>query len=330
MPAIKNTVARRLNRWQKSGKIYTRKIKLPEKKAKTLERLMGKCARKMYADDFQDDLKAPVNNGAGAAKLAPAAFNFYYGANMGKTGDPKTVRRAAYGFGSGATSIGLDPRTMRLNPFFTELLDLTQRMEKLLRMDPQWKKALGKNTLNSCAAKAYYWTKNEAGKNVRKAVNYHVDVNRNAAGIPDSNNSQVPDTPVVMVSFGDEKIFRMRRHTSSTTTIPDSEVEFRQTSGTILVLDGRDEQVRDDGTHWRHMSKAGDNPDDVTFSFMFRAVQMEKEVQVSDGTLADPSCGTKKMIQFKKAGNKPFKRAHYTTTCATIDKKMTSMFNRFP
>jgi hypothetical protein len=329
MPGIKNTVARRLNRWQKSGKIYTRKIKQTKKKAKYMECLMGKCARRLYDYHFQDDLKAPVNNDAGAAKLAPAAFNFYYGANMAKTKDPKTVNRAAYAFGSGATSIGLDPRTMRLRPFFSDLLDLMRRLEKLIRKDPHWDKALGKNALNSCAAKAYYWTKNEAGKNVRKAVNYHVDVNRNAAGIPDKNNSQIPDTPVVMVSFGDEKCFTMRRHISPTVSLPDSHVEFRQTSGTILVLDGRDEQVRD-GVHWRHMSRAGDNHGDVTFSFMFRAVQMEKEVHVSDGTLVDHSCGKRKMMQFKKAGNKPFQKAHYKQTCTAIDENMMSMFSRFP
>ncbi len=69
MPAIKNTVTRRLNRWQRSGKIYTRKIKLPKKQAKILERLMGKCARRLHDYGFQDDLKALVNNDVLGVKM---------------------------------------------------------------------------------------------------------------------------------------------------------------------------------------------------------------------------------------------------------------------
>jgi hypothetical protein len=329
MPAIENTLSKRLWRYQKDGVIFTRRIKLGKSGTKTLERMLGKCARKMYQQDFQDHLKAPVNNEARSAKLAPAAFNFYYGINTENTEDPTTVNRAAYGLGSGATSIGLDPRTMRLNPFNTELMNLRDRIHKILIKDPTWKAAMKGKSLNSCSAKMYYWIVNEAGKDVRKDVKYHVDVTRNSNGVPDKNNSQVPDTPVVIVTFGDEKRFNMRRHYSASEVVHNSKVEFRQKSATVIVLDGRDEQVRN-GIHWRHTSRAGDNKDDVTFSFMFRVVQMQQEVRLDDATLVNKTCGAKKMAQFKRAGKIPFKKAHYKRTVNEINRKVELLFNRFP
>ena len=164
MPAIQNTLAKRLWRYQKDGRIFSRTVKLKKRRTQTIQRLLGKCARNMYQKDFQDDLKAPVNNEARPAKLAPAAFNFYYGINTAKTNDPATIKRAAYGFGSGATTIGLDPRTMRLSPFNTELMNLMNYVEKILMKDPDWKAAMKGRQLNSCSAKMYYWFVSEGGK----------------------------------------------------------------------------------------------------------------------------------------------------------------------
>jgi hypothetical protein len=328
MKPLNASMARKLLRYQNQGKIFSTNL---GKQTDTVEKLLGKCARMIFTKHFQDDLKAPVNNVPRSAKLAPAAFNVYFGANTSKTNNPNTVKRAAYAFGSGATSIGLDPRTMRLNPLFPDLIKLAKKATEIVNRDPHRRKAMGGKVYNACSVKIYYWTRrdNKDKTLVQKTVDWHVDVTRDKAGNPRANNSQVPETPVAILTYGTEKRFKMRKHRSPTSFLKSTAVEFRQKSGYMMVLDARDEKIVG-GQHWRHMSEAGDDKDGITFSFLFRVVQMEAEVYLHDNTLVDKTCGKMKLEQFKKAGTTWSKTTHYCNTITEIHDRMDSLFNAFP
>jgi hypothetical protein len=330
---LQKTRNKRLSRARGEGQLFSKRLTLEPSKKRTVKRLLRNCARHIYNNNFADDLKAPVNCEAKSARLAPAAFNIYFGANKETTNDPHTVRRAAYGFGSGARSIGLDPRTMRLYPFFPDLLKLKQHvLTEMVVKDPAWKHAMGGRDFDSCSLKVYYWTQRPAGNWIQKKVDWHVDVARNEDGVPDTNNSQVPNTPVVIVTYGHTKHLEMRKHTSSNTFLKTSTINFRQTNASVFVLDGRDESIRN-GFHWRHKStatgNAKDNKHDITFSFLFRITQMTHEVNVHDNTLVNKACGAKKQKQFQNAHPQTFKTKDYKSTCTFIDENMELLFNQF-
>jgi hypothetical protein len=328
----KKTMNKRLSRARANGSIFSRHLTVSTSKKRTLKSLLTKCARHIYHNNFDDDLKAPVNCEATSAKLAPAAFNVYYGENKESTNDPNTVMRAAYGFGSGATSIGLDPRTMRLYPFFPDLIKLKKQVTTLVKSDPAWKHAMAGREFDSCSLKVYYWTQRPAGNWIQKKVDWHVDVSRNADGIPYTNNSQVPNTPVAIVTFGHTKTLEMRKHASPTQFQDTSTVHFQQANSSVFVLDGRDECVRN-GFHWRHRSmatgNAKSNSHEVTFSFLFRITQMMHEVNVHDNTMVNKACGVKKMKQFERAHPKTFNSKHYNQACAFIHQNVEGLFNHF-
>jgi hypothetical protein len=328
MKPLNASMARKLLRYQSQGKLLSRNL---GKQSNSMEILLGKCARMIFNHHFQDDLKAPVNNEARSAKLAPAAFNVYFGANTSETDNPNTVKRAAYAFGSGATSIGLDPRTMRLNPLFPDLIELAKKATEIVNRDPLWRKAMGGKVYNACSVKIYYWTRRDNAQRtlVHKTVDWHVDVTRDKAGTPQKNNSQVPNTPVAILTYGNEKRFKMRKHRSPNSFLKSTAVEFRQKSGYMMVLDGGDEQIVN-GQHWRHMSQAGDDQSGITFSFLFRVVRMEVEVNLDDNTLVSKTCGKRKMGQFKKAGKGWSKTKHYRKATTEIDERMHLLFNNFP
>ena len=267
---IKPSAVKKLKRYLDSGTLFSRSL---GRQGPAIEKLLGRCARKVRADLFQDDLKAPLGCEAKPAKIVPSAFNVYVGENVEKTKDPATIIRAAYAFGSGVASIGLNPKTMRLYPFWPDLVTLANHVTKVIHSRQEWKDQMQGQRFNVCSIKIYYWvtrvSTNGEKYRVRKCVKWHVDVERNVKGEPKTNNSQVPDTPVAIVTYGSEKHFTMRRHKTKSVHRATSQIWYRQESGTLIVLDPRDEEIRD-GLHWRHMSQAGDDRNGVTFSFLFR------------------------------------------------------------
>jgi hypothetical protein len=51
----------------------------------------------------------------------------------------------------------------------------------------------------------YYSHKDSKGKLIKKETHWHSDVNLDKDGLPESENSQLPGTPVVIFTFGDPK-----------------------------------------------------------------------------------------------------------------------------
>ena len=93
------------------------------------------------------------------------------------------------------------------------------------------------------------------------------------------------------------------------------------------ALDGEDEIPHDDdGCHWRHMSNMK-NDTSVTFSFVFRATQMETAVNQQPRKLISPRVGEKKAKQYKD-GEKIMDSPLYKKQIASLNNKMEDFFGR--
>lgn len=80
---------------------------------------------------FHDIIKAPMGNAGKPSFITDVSHNIYFGWNINLNSD-KTVTRAAYGTGSGASSIGIDPRKATINPIFPELANLLRIVENMV------------------------------------------------------------------------------------------------------------------------------------------------------------------------------------------------------
>ena len=102
-----------------------------------------------------DQLKAPMGNNAQWAMFSPASFNIYYGMNL--PSELPDLQRAAYGTGSGQTSIGLEPTTTKIHAFFPDLCRLTEGVTAvLMNKNALWKQSLEENPFNFVGVKVYY------------------------------------------------------------------------------------------------------------------------------------------------------------------------------
>lgn len=269
----------------------------------------------------KDELKAPYDTNCKPASISKPSNNYYFGQDLQKSDDTNNVQRAAYAVGSGTSSIGLDPRDIRINGFFPKLIDLMKAVSKVVRQESDWKHAY----FNFVSVKVYYNFKDKNGRLVQKDTNWHVDVTLDKKGRPMKNNSQLPISPVAILTYGDNKSLFFRRHTVTGVGDDSSIFEIPQSSGSMFLLDGRDELLDDDNKVWRHCSGPSDG---VTFSFMFRNVQKMMEVNHGTGKLVNINMTDKKKRLFDK-GKKYFDDDdHYKTEKKNIDRQLDDLFLR--
>jgi hypothetical protein len=324
---------KRISRYRKDNVLHSGFAKVGESR-RTIKRILHKCAKEIHRNYFRDDLKAPMGNKAKPAFLSKPSVNVYFGTNLEDKGT--TMQRASYGFGSGRGSIGLNPLTMRIHPLFEEMLKLMDHTTRIVRRNPRWNKQMGMHHFNTCSVKIYYKFRDCNGKLVGKTTSWHVDVTTDpSTGNAKSDNSQVPGTPVATVTFGASKDLIMKRwgwmgSDGKLDFDPGSEITFRQHNGFVFVLDGEDERCgKEEGLHWMHMSKLDNSsPEDVTFSFSMRAVQMSTEVKKSNSMLAHPKLGPIKRLHFL-AGEKHLHTQHYIQEVANIHTKIDKCIDKY-
>jgi hypothetical protein len=176
--------------------------------------------------------------------------------------------------------------------------------------------------------KIYFTYRDVQGNLVWKDTQWHVDVTTGTNRLPKPNNSQVPGTPVAIVSFGDPKFLYFRRHHNRHRRKQTSEVKWQQLTGTLFLLHADDELPSEkDGMHWRHKSEMSkENPDNVTFSFMFRVVQHDVLVNKSDGTLVNPVMAKKKEKVYETAET-VFQSEHYKQWNKELAERMKTFFS---
>lgn len=281
------------------------------------------CCEIIWKDYLRDDLKSPFHNRAKPAFTSQPSVNVYFARNLAHHNDDFEMERTAYGTGSGTNSIGLDQRTMRIYAFFPKLIDLIASVKKIVTQQTIYKDF----DINFVSVKVYYWVKNEKGKWVKKNTEWHCDVERDKYGRVKKNNSQLPGSPVLILTYGDNKSLVFRRHSTKEEYDSQSEIEIPQQSGSLFILDPRDEERDREGMHWRHMSTSNQNEHGVTFSFMFRTVQATTRVNCFTNTIVDPVVPGWKLAQLEKAAGS-FSTPYYQEQSAAIQKKLASLLEK--
>ena len=272
---------------------------------------------------LRDELKSPFGCNAKPAFVSKPSLNLYFGMNVrGNDEDDFVMERTAYAIGTGINSIGLDPRTLRINPFFPRLVDLTKSIQNLVREKTIYKEF----EINFVSVKVYYWFHDKKGQWVKKDTNWHNDITLDQKGRPCPNNSQLPGSPVGILTFGAPKKLYLRKGRSKTDYNPETFLEIPQNSGSFFLLDGRDELLDEKGKRWAHKSSSVQTPTGVTFSLMFRQVQKRIGVSKFTGCIANAKVGPKKLLQFEK-GKKILNTPYYKKEHEAIDGKIRSVFS---
>ena len=299
-------------------------------KRPALYRLVRTCCSMLISYYLNDALKAPMNNAAKSALFSKPSYDIYLGINISKIAD--VIKRTAYGTGSGAASIGLNPEEMRVYSCFPELVQLLQEATNIVKENDKWKHRMKDKEFNFVSVKIYFSYRDKNGNLIKKHTNWHVDVTSERDGTPCSNNSQEPNTPVAMFTFGEEKNLWFRQHTTKTQYYSDSVFNFRQQSGSLIILDPRDEMLGREGRHWRHMSEMLKDRTEggVTFSLMCRVVQTTIDVNATDSSIVDKTLGVreKKIAVFRRARN-VMKTQRYKKDREHLSHKFTEVFRKF-
>ena len=251
---------------------------------KRFSELLQKCVWEIVNNYTIDNVKCPLNNPANMALFSPSSFAIYFGDNLIK--ENNEVMRTAYAQGSGVNSIGLDPRHAKVHHMFPDLSNLRNMVVDAVKQHYAERNEFGiyNCKFNHVSVKLYF---------DNKKTGFHVDVTHDAkTGKAKTNNSQMPKTPVAIVSFGDVKMLEFMKHYSDGTKVLPTEVlQFLQTSGKVIILDPRDEEYDSKLAHWMHRSQMIDKKEGVSMTLMFRVVQKFIAVKPTTATICNGVVG---------------------------------------
>ena len=323
----------RISTHRKNGNFRSKRVAYSKiKGASAIQALLPIVTRECWKDS-EDVLKAPHCNKARSAYFSKAATNQYYGWDLPITaeeqnGDSTIRKRTAYGVGSGAASIGLDPRYTKIHKPSKNLALLTIAVSKAIaKSSTRWAKMLHDNPINNVALKWYMAYQRESGKEERKELGMHVDVTHNRRTYePCRNNSQKPNTITALLTFGADKHLWFRQYCSSKDYNEQTLIHFLQTSGTLIVLDPQDERPKNSGKHWRHGSTMA-TKDGITITYTFRCVQCSALVY-EDGTLVNPKINERRQKLFDEAENQ-FKSNYYKNELAKLEARMSVFLDKY-
>ena len=305
-------------------KLFSKNVAYVKGQRNLRRNLLPRIAKEAWIH-AKDDMKAPFHMRAKPAMFSKPALNIYFGTNANKL-CAKSVKRTAYGFGSGTSTIGLDPKTVRINPFTRDLAEASRVITNIVaNTNPQRAKMLKGNSFSFINVKVYYSYKETSGKMEKKSCEWHRDVTYTQTGKPMANNTQVPGTPVAILTFGDEKNLWFRLQRNSGTIDVDSKLHFRQNCGSLIVLDPRDEEPDEEGWHWRHKSDM-QTRESITYSFTFRCVQRTEEVTIT-GNIKRPISNPEKEAKYKD-GERDLKTTEYKNKRRDLENRMEIFFYR--
>ena len=277
-----------IHRAQLKNEIHTTNLKWNESVDRQERRryndVLKRVVKHITDNCIHDNMKAPLNNNAQPALFAPSSFDIYFGKNLEETrySHQKMMVRSAYATGSGASSIGLDPRRLMIQHMFPDMAELCNLVQcQVRRHYNRQNEFLMQCDFNHVSVKLYF-----DGKVTRE----HTDIEFNKDHThPTKNNSQQPGTPVAIVTFGDPKILTFSKYKVSqfgSVKTKRRPLKFLQENGSLIVLDPRDEFLNHDSTFWKHRAELVDPKNGVSIALMFRVLVGKKSVKA--GTGMDP------------------------------------------
>ena len=287
-----------------------------KKNRREIQRLLKKASKQVLCDHFEDHLKRPseTTTQAQSTKMAYPSFNVYFGRSIGKASNG-VVQRFAYGTGTGTQTIGLDPQTLRFN-------DYLDTFDEILKKIPD----VDHKSFNAVSVKIYYGLRNGVNSSRIKTTNRHVDVNYQGKDQPAKENSQVPGSPVLILTFGGPKYLHFCLGSSTQNHRQNTEFYFLQTDSSGFYLDVADENPNEEKDRWMHRSTMHPkNRKGMVISFMFRQVRNTRRVNEVDGTLAEPGPDNAAFASVRKTYQK---RRDYKKAMEEIDGKAKELMTR--
>lgn len=273
-----------------------------------------------------DDIKAPFGRNPNSAMFSRAAFNIYQGVNL-SIDSSGSLTRTAYGTGSGSLTVGLNPETVSLHSMSPDHVKLMQVLSELVKdADPDWRDILTTHPLNYSDMKGFFSFRDDKGKVVMKNLGFHADCTYKRNNIPMSNNSQVPGSITLVLTFGDPKVLWFLKHLTKKEWDPSTLLRFVQRHLTLFVLDGRDERLDENGMQYRHMSNMI-HEENITFSIMFRCVKATSVVN-ADGSLVAPYVTSEKKEMMELAMCR-FDTDQYKQNREELENRMRQFFQRY-
>jgi hypothetical protein len=329
------TAWRRVDRARKLGDFFSCMLHWKEQRQdrairRLFKSLLKRSVYRIVHHHIYDNMKAPLGNKAKPALFGPSSFDIYFGDNVRKKEEytETTTERTAYATGSGASSIGLDPRYARVQHLFPELSKVRDIVQKTVQHHYRSQSKTFDREFNHVSVKLYF---------NRKVTRYHTDIEFTRGHLkPKDNNSQVPGTPVAIATVGDTKYLDFQRFVidaDGKSTEDNKTLRFYQFSGSLLLLDSRDEFLNNEGKFWKHRSGLLNGDNDVSIALMFRVVKATTEVECETGMLRDKKIGGtgKKEAQFD-AGWKHYleiNKEDYEKECAAIREKINNKFRKY-
>jgi len=238
--------------------------------------LLKKVVKNIVLNHLQDNVKAPHCNRGKSALLLPSSFDIYFGQNIQITSDGY-VTRTAYGTGTGATTISLDPRYATIKYLFPDLEELRALVEKKSKQHYQEQKRDVNCSYNHVSVKLYF---------NKKKTGEHTDISFGPKHArPTRDNSQVPGSSVAIATLGDTKLLKFIQYQvgAGKQKRTNKKVTMVQESGSLIMMDPDDEFLSKDNTFWKHRSDLVNGSEDVCISLMFRVVQSERAVEPLNG-----------------------------------------------
>ena len=287
----------RVYSYRKKGQFYSRKVGYTGK-YKELTSTLEEAAKVVW-EDTQDDLKLSPGNEAGCSYFLPGGVNTCYSYNcIDQNGcPPNLTRRYAYRI---HTAEKLNPHTLKIHQMPGCMIDLVTKVTKILSdKDEIWANWLAEHPFNAVTTKTYY-SYQRKGNRISKKTNKHPDQRYNYKTRRPSKGDLVPGAPIAIITFGDPKNLWFQRccHGKPTKT---PIVHIPQRSGTLFVLDGRDEEPDEDGCSWVHradMENSSEN--NFTIAFVLRSLKSWEYVN-PDGTLAYPRLSIRESEKLERA-----------------------------
>ena len=157
--------------------------------------------------------------------------------------NPNYSWRYCYGVGSGGTTVGGDTHTTLTKPMSQAMIEMCTELSnsKLFHIHGQYVK---KRKVNFNHITILYYFMDGKGNN-KCILNSHCDIQVSPKNIVLENNSQMKDTPTIVLSLCASKTVSFSKRYSNGTKFSDANVVDSMTmnDGEIFVLHPRDERV---------------------------------------------------------------------------------------
>gem|GEM_PF-7000049 len=248
--------------------------------------------------NINDNMKAARNNPAKPALCTPSSFDIYFGEDVcelfEESGDV-IMERTAYANGTGSLTIGLDPRHTRIYKIFPALDRLKRIVNWAVNDHYRQKGEKFDYVFNHVSSKLYF-----DGKKTPPHTDIAFSYDHSS---PKQHNSQMPNTPVAIITIGADKWLEFILYTGcgqGKEVDGERSIKFLQKSSSFVIMDSRDEFLDEELTFWKHASHLVNGG--VCLSLMFRVAQNTVQVYKSTGHLFNPRMiggnGSKKQQQF--------------------------------